>query len=278
MPVTALLMGGLGNQMFIVATGFGLAKKLGTSFYLVRDEFDGCGQGNHPNKYYDNIFASVEKRSSHIGEVTEHKEKTWSYYPLDSFAGDGKINLKLNGYFQSERHFAGLKSEIKNLFFPACGIEAFLHKNTQFAKEYHELFDTHDYCFIGVRRGDYVRAAHFHNPCGMTYYRAAMEACPASKYYIASDDLEWCRSQFVGPQFEFLDIEDDLHLMYLGCLFPKYIISNSTFHWWISYLSIYESPRIIAPDKWGFGAAAPRASYDSIYRDDMIVLERPVEA
>lgn len=277
MPVTALLMGGLGNQMFIVASGFGLAKRLGTSFYLVRDEFDGCGQGNHPRRYYDSIFAGIEKHDSHVGDMTIHKEKSWSYYPLDADVSDGGKIVKLNGYFQSERHFAGLKSELKKLFLPVDGVQAFLCKHTQLATKYHELFDDHDYCFIGVRRGDYVRVAHVHNPCGMTYYRAAMEACPASKYYIASDDLEWCRSQFVGPQFEFLDIEDDLQLMYLSCLFPKYIISNSTFHWWISYLSCYESPRIIAPDKWLFGAAAPRASYDSIYREDMIVLERPVE-
>ena len=61
MPVTGMLLGGLGNQMFVVATGYGLAKRLGTNFYIVKEEFAGCLQGNHPRKYYDTIFSAVEK-------------------------------------------------------------------------------------------------------------------------------------------------------------------------------------------------------------------------
>ena len=277
MPVTGMLLGGLGNQMFVVATGYGLAKRLGTNFYIVKEEFAGCLQGNHPRKYYDTIFSAVEKYTTHVENLVEHKEKSWTHYSIDQYLTNKSQSVRLNGYFQSEKHFAGLKAEIKRLFLPTDGAMAYLKKHTDLAEKYPELFTDHNYCFIGVRRGDYLRFAHIHNPCGMTYYRAAMSACPASKYYIASDDITWCKKNFIGPQFEFLDIEDDAHLMYLGSLFPKYIISNSTFHWWISYLSCFESPQVIAPDKWIFGPTASRASYDSIYREDMTVLERPVE-
>ena len=87
-----------------------------------------------------------------------------------------------------------------------------------------------------------------------------------------SDDLDWCRLHFQDDACVFLDIKDDLDTLHVGTLFPNYIISNSTFYWWISYLSIYTRPKIIAPDKW---ISCP--NYESIYRSDMIVVERPVE-
>ena len=65
---------------------------------------------------------------------------------------------------------------------------------------------------------------------------------------------------------QYLDIEDDLQALYAITLFSKYIISNSTFHWWGSYLSIYKDPVIIAPSKW--------ASFKtSICRDAFLILK-----
>jgi hypothetical protein len=97
-------------------------------------------------------------------------------------------------------------------------------------------------------------------------------------FFIMSDDLEWCKLQFGGcgceGEFVFLDIRDDLASFYVGTLFSKYIMSNSTFYWWMSYFSVCENPRIIAPDKW---ITLPGVSDQWVYRSDMIILERPVE-
>ena len=278
MPVSAVLKGGIGNQLFIVATGYALAKKKSTNFFITTDEFEGCGQGNHPSNYYKNIFASILK-NNRTGPVVSHKEKQWAHYDLESSFSDVDFTgqtVVLDGYFQSERHFLDMRQHYKLLFAASNYVLEFL-TTRGYKDRYPELFEPHTNCFIGVRRGDYVERAGFHNPCGMTYYHAAMMACPAEKYYIASDDMDWCRRNFVGPQCTFLDIKNDLEMLLLGTLFPKYIISNSSYHWWISYLSEYPSPTVIAPDKWLFGANAARESYDSIYREEMTVLERPVE-
>jgi len=274
MPLTVRLLGGLGNQLFQVATGYGLAKKCKTEFFLFHDEFDGCGQGNPPSKY-SMIYKNFHYKHRSDVAAVEYKERSWHAYDVGSEIDPTIQNIELRGYYQSEEHFREYKSEICAWILPKAGAAAYLRTQTDLASRYPELFETHDFCFIGVRRGDYLRNPHVHNPCGMTYYRQAMEACPAPKYYIASDDMAWCRANFVGPQYVFLDIADDLALMYLGSLFPKYIISNSSYHWWISYLSAYTAPRIIAPDKWIFRLG--RDAYNSIYREEMIVLERPVE-
>lgn len=279
MPVTARLEGGLGNQLFQIATGYAFSKKLGTDFFLIQNDFGNIGQGNVASKYYDTIYKNLNfKQLSDVGALKVHAENHWHYYPIQESVEDPSLQtIRLEGYFQSERHFADCKADLRRLFSPDLDVREYLASSTDLEERFPELFMPHDFCYIGVRRGDYIARAACHNPCGMTYYKAAMAALPASRYYIASDDIPWCRKNFVGDQYVFLDIDDDLTLFYLGTLFPKYIISNSSFHWWISYLSIYDAARVIAPDKWIFGASAPRAAYDSIYRDDMIVLERPVE-
>ena len=60
-------------------------------------------------------------------------------------------------------------------------------------------------------------------------------------------------------------------------LFPNYIISNSSYHWWGSYLSVYKNPNVIAPNLWIGGDKAPFDSYKTIYRKEMKILTRPVE-
>jgi len=112
----------------------------------------------------------------------------------------------------------------------------------------------------------------------MDYYKKAMDLVPATKYYIASDDIAWCKANFVGDQYVFFDIQDDLIQLFVGCLFNKYILSNSTYHWWMSFLSVYEKPTVVAPDKWVFGPDAKWEQYSSIYRKGMIVVERLIES
>jgi hypothetical protein len=111
----------------------------------------------------------------------------------------------------------------------------------------------------------------------MTFYTAGMNLVKKPRYYILSDDFAWCKEKFQGEQFRFLEIEDDLHQLLVSALFKHYIISNSSFYWWGSYLSVYDNPTIIAPDKWMFGADVTPDKYYSIYRESMRVLERPIE-
>jgi len=209
-----------------------------------------------------------------------YRETSWTYTPLlESIRPllQKDTILQLIGYFQSDQYFLDNSKNIKQLFTPEGGIKKWLKTNSDVFEKWPELFEDHEFCFLGVRRGDYVQKAYCHNPCGMDYFQKAMLAQPAQKYYIASDDLDWCKTKFVGDQFVFFDIADDLVQLLTGCLFKKYIIANSTFHWWMSFLSVYEAPSIVAPDKWIFGSNAPFESYSSIYRKEMQIIQRLVE-
>jgi len=253
--LTVDLLGGLGNQLFQIATGYATAKALGRPFYLRRNHFSGCGQGSHPSKYYDTIYKKIPLIDTNI-HTTIH-ENGFTYSPLIERIPSGPVAL--HGYFQSDQYFKQYSAEIKAIFTPDI-------ESTSLCTTYPELVEEHDYCFIGVRRGDYIIHSAIHNPCGLSYYTEAIQRMGKSRYYIASDDLVWCRANFIGDQYRFIEA-NDIETFYIMAFFKNYIIGNSTFHWWGSYMSKYDKPRIIAPDKWVFGPNVKKEQYWSIYRD-----------
>lgn len=284
--VTSILSGGLGNQLFQIAAAYALALDMGIDFRISYLNFFGAGQGYGPDRYKESVYSNLNFENDRIYDnAAVIWEQIWTYAPIQRRAHELLHQfgyLCLQGYMQSELYFAHRRKEIKGLLTPRGGYSRWLMtRYPALAEQYKELFEDHGYCFIGVRRGDYLKPSnrHIHNPCGMAYYTKAMSLAPATRYYVASDDIEWCKRTFVGPQFRFFEFgheEDHIQLAFMT-LFRRFIIANSTFYWWGSYLSQYEDSRVIAPDKWIFGSDVELWRYYSVYRDDMVVLERPIE-
>lgn len=274
-------MGGVGNQLFQIAAAYAVSRELNTDLKFIKNQFSGCRQGSHPATYYTTLYEKLNFVDS-LPDAFVLNEKEWTYNPIVEYA---KIVfniapvVKLSGYFQSELYFKKYSREVKDLFTPSIGFKAYLKTYTDLFSKFPELENDNDYCFIGVRRGDYIKYAHVHNPCGMTYYNAAMEKLNKERYYIVSDDIAWCKENFKGDRFRFIELSSDTDELFATTLFKNYIISNSSFQWWGSFLSVYDAVdvRIVAPDKWIFGSDAPTKNYWSIYRDVMTVIERPVE-
>jgi hypothetical protein len=277
--LTADLQGGLGNQLFLIATGYAVAKKLGLRFCLVRNKFGGKGQGSHPSKYYDTLYRNIEFVDTLV-DAQHVQQKGWGYYALvDEVAAVRALHptsdITIGGYFQCPTFFSDVFDELRNMLTPPEGIIPYLEQSSPVFQTHPELRSAESFAFIGIRRGDYLKATHVHLPCGMTYYNEAIRRLKAdgcSKFYIASDDMAWVRANFKGDEFCFLDITDDLELFYIMALFPQYIISNSTYHWWGSFMSIYPGARCIAPSQW---VNIPGA--EEIYRAGMEIVDRPVE-
>lgn len=280
LTITSVLKGGVGNQLFQIAIAYATARKYNAKLAFQKMQFEGCRQGSHPSKYYSSLYQKLSfVESLPVNAILD--EKQWAYYPVEDdvekLLHRGTTSLAFNGYWQTDYYFRAYEQEIRNLFTPIGGIAAYLENNTDIFSRYPELKEPHDFAFMGVRRGDYITHANFHNPCGLTYYTEAMRLVNKQRYYILSDDIAWCKEHFKGEQYRFFEIEDDLHQLLVSALFKHYIISNSSFYWWGSYLSIYKDLTIIAPDKWMFGADVTPDKYYSVYRNNMQVLERPIE-
>ena len=108
--ITCRLKGGLGNQMFQIATTYTLALKNNDSCCF---NFNHCHtplQGNSSNKYKDSILSKVNN-SDIIIERVGYTEPKFSYDELPYANG-----LVLDGYFQSEKYFKEYRNEIIDLF------------------------------------------------------------------------------------------------------------------------------------------------------------------
>ncbi len=282
--ITCKLMGGLGNQLFQIAAAAAQAIQHDMDFFLIEDspEFYAV-TGSNPSKYYSNIYSKIQRKPLPTDRrIMPYNENGFPYVDFTNYAAACKKNgvgLVLKGYFQSERYFQKHAALIKLLFTPAEGLDTYIRTQTNLYIAYPELDpsapqDGKRRAFLGVRRGDYCKDAHMisvHNPASMTYYKKAMAQAKADVYYVMSDDIAWCKTQFHNTettQFVFFEEPDDLRSFFFARLFQTYICANSTFHWWASYLSIHPNPIVYTP-KEHFGPAGP-PNYEDYFRTDMI--------
>lgn len=290
-------MGGLGNQLFQIATAAAQAIEHDMDFFLIENDPDFHAMtGSNPSKYYSTIYSKIPRKSVPEGvKSLRYNEPSFAYKDFTSYAAACKKNgvgLILKGYFQSELYFKKHAELIKFMFTPAEGLDTYIRTQTNLYSVYPELdatalSDGKRRAFIGVRRGDYCRDAHMisvHNPASMNYYRKAMEKVKADVYYVMSDDIAWCKEQFISdvgsgaganPEFIFFEEPDDLRSFFFARLFNTYICANSSFHWWASYLSIYPNPIVYTP-KEHFGPAGPQ-DYADYFREGMITISNYVE-
>ena len=70
------------------------------------------------------------------------------------------------------------------------------------------------------------------------------------KYLVFSDDIEWCKTQFVGDKFIFIEQEKDYVELFLQSKCNHNIISSSSFSWWGAYLNNKENRKIVGPKQW----------------------------
>ena len=159
-------------------------------------------------------------------------------------------NTDLYGYFQDERYFREIREEILRCF-------KFREEHAQRANEYWEekiapFLDGRSPVSLHVRRGDYTLYPGHHPTCSREYYEKAMKDFPEDEFKILvfSDDVEWCKGEFVGDKFFFVETGSpysDLKIM-VDC--DHHIIANSSYSWWGAWMNPKEGKRVIAPSRW----------------------------
>lgn len=88
---------------------------------------------------------------------------------------------------------------------------------------------------VHVRRGDYLSLPEWHPPVTADWLREAMAVTGLPVVFMFSDDPEWCRQTF--PQADVIEGNPawyDLHYM---SMFATHVISNSSFSWWAAWLA-----------------------------------------
>jgi hypothetical protein len=77
-----------------------------------------------------------------------------------------------------------------------------------------------------------------------------MQIVDCDKFLIFSDDIDWCRCNFIGDQFTFSDEQDITSIIYTMSNCSDNIIANSSLSWWGAWLNSGVSKRVVAPKIW----------------------------
>jgi hypothetical protein len=258
--IIANLGGGIGNMMFMTAAAYSLSRDL--NYTIMFDDNHYGIRHNHPLFYRDTIFRHIPNVNVDTSDfVNVGQPGGFHYTPIDSIPDS---NIRLCGYFQSEKYFEKYSKEIINLFGPTEEI-----KNNLLEK-YGDILKLNTVS-IHIRRGDYVHLSTHHYNLSMAYYKNAIEYFKGYTFLIFSDDTKWCKNNFVGENFIFIENETDLEDLYLMSFCKNNVIANSTFSWWGAYLNTNENKKVIYPNKW-FGPAYAEWKTHDIFPENWIRL------
>jgi hypothetical protein len=259
------LLGRTGNNLFQYAIGRVLAEKHQVPLVLDASWFNRTGWAEVSHFLKLPLKAKVVRRCSLgarlLRKVTGRHYWEYSGVPVLREAGgdqsfdpaflEAPADCVLFGYFQSPLYYetiaAPLRQELNALMAGAVSIPGDLRAKLM----------NPDSVAVHVRRKDYLDLPVF-QVCDSAYYRESMREMrtrlPDARFYIFSDDPEWCRDEFRGADQEVIGPGEsagnplvDLHLMSLA---GHHIIANSTYSWWAAWLGDKPGQRVIMPERW----------------------------
>ncbi len=253
-------LGRLANQMFQYASLKGIARNVGAEicipYYknavddgfgnLLRTElFDGFEMstlGSNQIGFLNNGHAPVvQERFFHFDEE------------LFKLCPD---HVSLHGFFQSEKYFKHIESEIR---------EDFTFKNEVLKPCKEMISAVENPLALHVRRTDYIKNSENHHVLSLEYYKKALEFFETDRNVIIfSDDPEWCKSQelFSDDRFMVSENTDNRVDLCLMSLCDDFIIANSSYSWWGAWLSSNKNKKVIAPLEW-FGKIGYTKDHDT---------------
>lgn len=210
--------GRLGNAMFQIAGVLGLAEKYNAQAYF-------------PDWPYEQYFVNPLPHGPMQSIVV--KEKHFHFHDW-CLTGDCDIL----GYLQSEKYFPKQNPFIfKPEFLQACKDK--MPKDT---------WDKETILFQ-IRRGDYVNNPCYHQISIAYYIDALITYFPNWQDYnivFFSDELSYCHTHFdCLPNSYFSDGLSDIEQIAIGSLCDHFIIANSSFGWWQTYLGSKPHSKII---------------------------------
>lgn len=293
------LMGRLGNQLFIYAAARAIALKQGRKMWFSDYDYTlwhndcrlDCFRLSEDVSYKKSLTFTLKQkvgnfiykvlcRHKDVNQVCEMEKKMqWLFRLFNIFMcqegylipSDFKCNnLFVFGYFQCDRFFKEYKDTIrKELEFKT---ELFCDDARKLGKE---IANKPNSICVHIRRGDYLNDPVF-NVCNTDYYYRAIDIMSTlvlnAHYYVFSDSIEEVKglfAKYTELTFSYIDSKfTDQESMYLGSCCNHFIMTNSSFSWWMQYLSKNPKKQVLAPSRW-FGVERPC----NIYQDNWQLVE-----
>jgi len=257
--VTPYMVGGLGNQLFMIANAYCIAKDNDLKFIL-NDTYN-----SNRKTYFDTLFKNLSVENINLSQLTSVKEKEFSY---NEIAVPKNSNILLHGYFQSDKYFNKYKNEIYELFSLPQDIKDYA---TEKLNSYNDKIKV----AVHIRRGDYVGSdLHYVQPIqfyldSQKYMNEKLGEDKISYIYI-SEDIEWVKSNFNIREVDVVvEEKHDYHEFAMMQLCDHFVICNSTFSWWAAWLSKNSDKIVIIPKVW---FCENKMNAKDLYVNDWIVI------
>ncbi|GIU68446.1 MAG: alpha-1,2-fucosyltransferase [Candidatus Parcubacteria bacterium] len=258
---------GLGNSMYVYAAGKALAEHHNTELKL---DLSHIKSWPKIEKFGGEWEFELGKFNISAKEATNKELRKFviktKFRPLDKlirkyklferrvyyFPTSGKVkdffklpnNIYLWGYFGHEKFFKPIKKIIREEF-------TLKEKYKEKINPLLNKISKENSVGIHVRRGDLLKIGALVLP--LDYYKKAISIIKKKTkkpiFYIFSDDLEWCKKNFIslGEKFNFIrgtKSWEDFELM-RNC--KHNILANSALSWWAGYLNKNPKKIVISP-------------------------------
>ena len=278
--IIAKISEGLGNQLFMYANSYSIAKKFNLKCYI--DPYSGYFNKNIRNYMLDNLNISSEIAPSNwifSNKYTNLVKKI--YIKLDYFKTNKsflyeKINhdkstrftpilihntdntFYIDGNFESEKYFYNVRNELLNEF-------SLINKEKYIYNKYLNKFINKNIVSICIRQNRFSeRGKNYLDSSSIekskTFVKDTIEYIKKAEilieskiinpqYYIWSDDFNNLREYFPENKYTFV-INDQNKILNDFFLLKKckyFIVGPTTFHWWGAWLSDFEDKICIRP-------------------------------
>jgi hypothetical protein len=245
--IEGTLEGQLGNQFFEIAAATALALENNATaiFPQLKNK---TRDGTKTN--YDYVFFRVNAEKPHkqndISTVFQQERIPYTPIPYTP-------NMKIKGFFQSEKYFAPYKQEILNLFEPDENIINYLKNTHAFLEEEKNKVAVHVRTYFPSTHKKTEEVIDLLEFVGYKYYKNAMDTFPDDAFFVIfSDNVERTKKTLKGYKKKMLFIENQPYYLdfFLMTLCDHTIISNSSFSWWGAYLNKNPDQIVVAPSRW----------------------------
>lgn len=253
--------GWYGNQLYQIAATIGVAVKNDMEYMFPKWKYSEYFKKELPQM--DKVELDKIKGGYINREGPHHFEEV--------IVPDNKVNWDLGGYLQSEKYFEHCRELVLSYLELKDEYKELINQN------FGELLSRKN-CAIHVRRGDYANFPAYHPLLTMDYYNQAMKHFDDDTIFIVfSNDMAWCKANFIGDRFLFVDGGDkslggDVIIEHnLMSMCQNIITANSSFSLWASILNKNPDKKIICPSTW-FGPALRGHKLDDMYPKNSIII------
>ena len=266
------MVGGLGNQLFQYTMAKALAVKHHVPIGVDTTSLEGGDKEGHFRRKFKLDQLDVNFKKIPLKKIREYVWITgnryiddyiirkFRFFEKNVWRDNGIVedfnklpdDIYLNGYFGSPDYLKGLYKILQ---------KEIRLKDTRHIKKVLRSVKNSNSVSLHVRRGDLLKLKNSYI-LPTDYYKKAIKIIAGGvdnpKYYIFSDDIEWCKRNFNFLKnvyfVEGYDVAQDLELM-KNC--KHNILANSSLSWWAGYLNSNKNPIIVAPKHFGVWKSPP---------------------